>query len=257
MILSTLKSQLRCCRQLVNYRSSASVGLLLFSSLRTIQPARSTRSTWFITRSRPCYSHIPHPVELPSNGLSDIRLIYCGTLCQLDFAVLKTVVRRGQISYPNLPTFLSKLKTDLFHSPRLAHLNLHLPLGYFTKIQAILLGKFMDTRLTSLHRLSNPLTSKDLDSVCYLCRLVPVLTTLYRPTAWCLLCSATNKTYYFSTVSLSIGACRVSLFSILSSFFKIIASVFKRNAKAFSLSAIVDVCLRRHEIIIFEYLGNY
>ena len=36
--------------------------------------------------------------------------------------------------------------------------------------------------------------------------------------------------------------------------------IFKRNAKAFSLNAIVDVCLRRrcrrHEIIFVEYLGN-
>ena len=33
--------------------------------------------------------------------------------------------------------------------------------------------------------------------------------------------------------------------------------IFKRNAKSFSLYAIVDVCRRRHEIIILEnYLGD-
>ena len=37
-----------------------------------------------------------------------------------------------------------------------------------------------------------------------------------------------------------------------------ILAVFKQNAKAFSLNAIVNVCLRlRHEMIPFEYLGNY
>ena len=54
------------------------------------------------------------PVELPRTGLSDTRLLYCGTLCQLNFAILKTIARRGQISYAK-STFLSKLKTYLFH----------------------------------------------------------------------------------------------------------------------------------------------
>ena len=35
-----------------------------------------------------------------------------------------------------------------------------------------------------------------------------------------------------------------------------IIALFKRNAKAFSLNAIVDV-RRRHEMIFWEYLGNY
>ena len=43
-----------------------------------------------------------HPVELSWTGLSDTLLLYCGTLCHLNFAVLKTVARQGQISYPNL-----------------------------------------------------------------------------------------------------------------------------------------------------------
>ena len=35
-----------------------------------------------------------HPVELSSTGLSDTLPLYCGTLCQMNFAVIKTVVRR-------------------------------------------------------------------------------------------------------------------------------------------------------------------
>ena len=58
-------------------------------------------------------------LSLPSwTGLSDTRLLYCGTHCQLNFAVLKTVVRRGQISYPNLQ-FCQNSRHISFTSPTL------------------------------------------------------------------------------------------------------------------------------------------
>ena len=89
----------------------------------------------------------------------------------MNFAVLKTVARRGQISYPNLH-FSQNSRLFSFTNPILAPPNLHLPLGYFIKIQAISLGKFMATRPTSLHRSSNYLTNNnDLDSIGYLFRL--------------------------------------------------------------------------------------
>ena len=58
---------------------------------------------------------------------TDTLLLYCGTFCQLNCAVLKTVVRRTQIYYPNLH-FCQNSRLISFTSPILAPLNLHLPL---------------------------------------------------------------------------------------------------------------------------------
>ena len=62
-----------------------------------------------------------HPEELSWTGLSDTRLITCGTLCQLNF----TVLRRGQIFDPNLCQNSIPIS---FTSPVLAPPNLHMSL---------------------------------------------------------------------------------------------------------------------------------
>ena len=74
------------------------------------------------------------PVLLFWTGLSDARLLYRGTLRLLKFAVLKTVARRRQISYPNLH-FCQNSRVISFTGPILPPPNLHFPLKtHFIKI---------------------------------------------------------------------------------------------------------------------------
>ena len=68
-----------------------------------------------------------YPVQLSGTSLSHTRLLYCATLCHQDYAVLKTVARQGQISYPN-PHFCENSRLITFKSPILVRPNLHLPL---------------------------------------------------------------------------------------------------------------------------------
>ena len=131
------------------------------SSLLCIQLVLFTRSSKNSSLSTVLSSHP-----------ADTLLIYCGTLCQLSFAVLKTVAHRGQIAYPN-PHFCQNSRFTSFTSPILARPNLNLAKG--SKVQAILLDKPMATWLTSLQRLSNFVTNSDLDKICYLFRLLFLL----------------------------------------------------------------------------------
>ena len=89
----------------------------------------------------------------------------CGrkvTATAVNTTLLKTVARQDKFLIQIYSIFLTRLIS--FTSPILTRPNLH----YFIKIQAILHGKSMAIRLTSLHRLSNSLTNNDLDFTGYL-----------------------------------------------------------------------------------------
>ena len=105
----------------VTYAVLATAKPSYLSNLLTIPPARRTRSSKLIT--------LDHPEVASGRTILNRSFRYsahCGTLCQLNFAVLKTVVRRGQISYPNLH-FCQNSRHISFTSPILAPPNLHLP----------------------------------------------------------------------------------------------------------------------------------
>ena len=128
-----------------------------------------------------------HPVELSWAGLSDTLLLYCGTVCHLIFAVLKTVAGRIQISYPNLH-FCQNSRLISFTCPILAPPNLHLPLLHQDPTHRTWQ---IHGHLTNISALIIKLTSNDLDSIGYLSRL-PFL--LYCVTLRYLYVRASNKT---------------------------------------------------------------
>ena len=115
-----------------------------------------------------------HHVEVFWTGISGTGLLYCGTLCQPNVAVLKIVARRGRDKY--LIQIYSYVKTRGLSLSQVLFWLIKICIRlYFIKVQPILLGKSMATRLTSLQRLSNSFTNNGLDFIGYLLRLLFLL----------------------------------------------------------------------------------
>ena len=131
-------------------------------SLPFSQPARCTRSSKLITLYRPAVTS--SIIILNRAFRYSVPILWNSLPAELCCPKDSGSPGTNPISKS---TFLSKLKTDLFH---LFHESY--PASSESE-SSILIGKSMTTRLTSLHRLSNTLTNNDSND--YLFRLLFLL----------------------------------------------------------------------------------